>query len=204
MSRRHHRIGEPGLDAYRLLTALVLPRPIAWISTIGPDGVGNLAPHSFFNIVSAEPPMVMFATVGRKDTIVNVETTGEFTVSLASEPMAEVINASAARFAPDVDEADVLGLAMAPASVVAPPYVAEAPAHLECRVHRIVELPASYVVIGEVVHASVDEDVLTDGLPDVNKIRPLSRLGETLWGLSPAAVHHDRPGPPEGRPPESD
>lgn len=193
MTRHHHRIGEPGLDAYRLLTALVLPRPIGWISTISDDGVGNLAPHSFFNIVSAEPPMVMFATVGRKDTVVNVEATGEFTVSIASEPMAEVINASAARFSPNIDEAESLGVAMAPASLVAPPYVAESPAHLECRVHQIVELPASYVVIGEVVHVSVADEVLTDGVPDVDKLRPLSRLGDTLWGLSPQPVHHDRP-----------
>ena len=195
MARTEYTVGTPELDAYRLLTSLVLPRPIAWVATVDEQGVGNLAPHSFFNMVSGDPPMVMFASIGGNHTVANCRATGEFTISVVTEELAPLVNGSAAKFAAEVDEAAALGIEMAPAATVRTPYVAASPAAMECRVHQIVELPTSYVVIGEVLHVSVDDGVLTDGKPDIDKIRPMSRLGDNLWGYSPAHVSIDRPGP---------
>src|SRR5690606_10349473 len=100
-----------GVNAYGLLTALVVPRPIAWVSTLSAEGVGNLAPHSFFTVASARPPIVQFTSVGVKDTLRNVRATGEFVVNLASLPMIDMINASSAPFDPTVDEAAKVGVA---------------------------------------------------------------------------------------------
>lgn len=187
------RPGTPDVNAYRLLTALVVPRPIAWVATLSGDGVGNLAPHSSFTIASADPPIVQFTSVGAKDTLRNVEETGEFTVSLASEPLIDEVNASSARFGPGVDEAAELGIAMAPSAVVAPPRVAGAPASLECRLYRTLPVGDSTLVLGEVVAVTLDPDVLEDGHPVLERLAPLSRLGRDEWGLPPAVVRRERP-----------
>ena len=100
------------VDAYRLLTALVVPRPIAWVSTVSRDGVGNLAPHSFFTVACARPPIIQFTSVGNKDTLRNVEATGQFVVSMASLPMLALTNGSSAPFEPEVDEAAAVGVKM--------------------------------------------------------------------------------------------
>ncbi|EKA62756.1 hypothetical protein B277_01025 [Janibacter hoylei PVAS-1] len=112
---------DPGSHAYGLLTSIVVPRPIAWISTLDADGVGNLAPHSFFTVVSAHPAMVSFTSVGRKDTVRNVVATGHFVVNLVTEDLAELANASSAPFAPEVDEAQTLGVRLEPSAVVPVP-----------------------------------------------------------------------------------
>lgn len=187
------RPGEPDVNAYRLLTALVVPRPIAWVSTLSADGVGNLAPHSFFTIASASPPIVQFTSVGAKDTLRNVEETGELTISLASEPLIDLVNDTSARFEADVDEADRLGIAMAPSAVVAPPRVADSPASLECRLHRTIPVGDSVLVLGDVVAVTLDPDVLVDGHPALDRLAPLSRLGADEWGLAPRVVTRERP-----------
>lgn len=187
------RPGEPDVNAYRLLTALVVPRPIAWVSTLSADGVGNLAPHSFFTIASASPPVVQFTSVGAKDTLRNVEETGEFTISLASEPLIDLVNDSSARFEAAVDEADRLGIAMAPSAVVAPPRVAASPASLECRLHRTIPVGDSVLVLGDVVAVTVDPDAVVDGHPALDRLAPLSRLGADEWGLAPRVVTRERP-----------
>ena len=187
------RPGEPDVNAYRLLTALVVPRPIAWVSTLSADGVGNLAPHSFFTIASASPPIVQLTSVGAKDTLRNVEETGEFTISLASEPLIDLVNDTSARFEADVDEADRLGIAMAPSAVVAPPRVADSPASLECRLHRTIPVGDSVLVLGDVVAVTVDPEVLVDGHPALDRLAPLSRLGADEWGLAPEVVTRERP-----------
>lgn len=183
-------------DPYPLLTSLVVPRPIAWVSTVSTDGVGNLAPHSFFSVACAHPPIVSFTSVGAKDTLANVRATGEFTVSVATEDLHLQVNASSAPYAAGVDEASELGLAMTPSGVVAPPRVAASPAALECRLHSTTELGDSTLVLGEVVAFWVDDDAMLDGLPDIARLRPVSRLGRNQWGRPPEVFALDRPARP--------
>ena len=196
--------------------AIVAPRPIGWISTVSATGVPNLAPYSFFNAVSDAPPMVMFSTVGRKDSLQNIEANGEFTCSVASQHLVDQMNQSSAAVAGEVNEYDLAGLATAPSLLVAPPRVAASPAALECRLWKTLELPgegAPIVVFGHVVAIYIDERVVTDGLLDTAAMRPLARMGymdyavvtpETTFTLNRPRVGDDRrsasvtPGPWDG------
>lgn len=187
------RPGEPGVNAYALLTSIVVPRPIAWVSTVSAAGVGNLAPHSFFTVASAKPPVVQFTSVGAKDTLRNVRETGEFTISLASRALLDEVNASSATYDAKVDEAHELGIAMAASAVVAPPRVAGSPASIECRLHDTIDVGDSTIVLGSVVAVTVDPDVLVDGRPALDRLAPLSRLGGDEWGLPPEVVRVARP-----------
>lgn len=187
------RPGDPGVNAYRLLTALVVPRPIAWVASVSAAGVGNLAPHSFFTVASADPPIVQFTSVGAKDTLRNVLETREFTISLASAPLIDEVNASSATYAAGVDEATELGIAMAPSAVVVPPRVAASPASLECRLHATLPIGDSTIVLGDLVAVTVDPAVLVDDRPALDLLAPLSRLGGDEWGLPPTVVRRPRP-----------
>ncbi|GAA4933058.1 flavin reductase family protein [Streptomonospora halophila] len=171
-----------GPDFYRLLTATVVPRPIAWVSTVSAAGVDNLAPHSFFTVACASPPIVQFTSVGRKDHLRNVEQTREFVVNLAPEWLQREINATATDFPPEVSEFDAVGVRREPSAVVTPPRVADSPAALECRLHSTLCLGDSTVVFGEVVHAAVEESVLAQGHPEISLLRPIARLGKDEWG----------------------
>ncbi|SFE48530.1 NADH-FMN oxidoreductase RutF, flavin reductase (DIM6/NTAB) family [Actinacidiphila alni] len=174
-----------GLDRntfYRLLTATVVPRPIAWVSTTSAAGTDNLAPHSFFTVACVSPPVVQFTSVGRKDSVRNIEETGQFVVSLAPEHLFEQINATATDFPRGTSEFDAVGIAREPSLRVKPPRVAASPVALECELHSMVRLGDSTVVFGRVVHAAVSEAVLVDGHPDIRKLRPLTRLGKDEWG----------------------
>ncbi|MFG1807899.1 flavin reductase family protein [Streptomyces sp. NPDC049040] len=166
---------------YRLLTATVVPRPIAWVSTTSAAGTDNLAPHSFFSVSCVSPPVVQFTSVGRKDSLRNVEETGQFVVNLAPEHLVEEINATGTEFPHGVSEFDEVGIAREPSLRVKPPRVAASPVALECELHSTVRLGDSTVVFGRVVHAAVSEAMLTDGHPDVHKLRPLARLGKEEW-----------------------
>ncbi|MCX5386559.1 flavin reductase family protein [Streptomyces sp. NBC_00083] len=177
-----------GNEFYRLLTATVVPRPIAWVSTVAPDGIPNLAPHSFFTIASVEPPVVQFTSVGRKDSLRNVEATGQFVVNLAPEPLMEQVNATATSFPPGVSEFEQAGLATEPSLRVKPPRVALSPVALECEVHSTVGIGDSTVVFGRVVHAVVSDEVMVDGHPDIRRLLPLARLGKDEWGAV-SSVH---------------
>ncbi|MBL1086924.1 flavin reductase family protein [Streptomyces actinomycinicus] len=168
---------------YRLLTAVVVPRPIAWVSTLTPDGAtANLAPHSFFTVACTEPPIVQFTSVGRKDSLRNVEATGEFVVNFAPEPLFAEVNATATDFPRDEGEFDAVGIEREPSLRVRPPRVAASPVALECTLHSTLLLGNSTVVFGRVVHAAVHEDALVSGRPDIGLLRPLSRLGGNEWG----------------------
>lgn len=167
---------------YRLLTATVVPRPIAWVSTSSADGTDNLAPHSFFTIASVVPPVVQFTSVGRKDSLRNVEETGEFVVNLAPEGLFEQINATATDFPRGVSEFEACGVEREPSLRVKPPRVAQSPVALECELHSTVRIGDSTVVFGRVVHAAVDESVMVDGHPEMALMRPLTRLGKNEWG----------------------
>lgn len=171
---------------YKLLTSVVVPRPIAWVSTRSADGVDNLAPHSFFTVTSTDPPMIQFTSIGTKDSLRNATETREFVVCLAGEPMFEKINATGTDFPAEISEFTSVGLTPEPSATVAPCRVGESPVALECRVHSTLALGNSTVVIGRVLHAAIDSDVLvTDergvALPDVRRLAPLARLGGDEW-----------------------
>jgi flavin reductase (DIM6/NTAB) family NADH-FMN oxidoreductase RutF len=182
-SRTAFRTGDEGVNTYRLLTAVVVPRPIAWVSTVSADAVVNLAPHSFYTVACARPPIVQFTSVGRKDTLRNVRDTREFVVNLAHGPLLEAVNNSAAAFAHDASEADRLGITMEASTAVQPPRVKDSPVSIECTLHSTSELGDSTVVLGDVVLISVADDVLVDGHPEYDRLDPLSRLGRDEWGL---------------------
>lgn len=177
-------------EAYHLLTRLVAPRPIAWVSTLRADGAGNLAPFSFYMLGGANPPSCVICPVSDrhgmpKDTLRNLEASGEYVINVATRALAERVNQSSYPYEYGDDEFDRAGLTRAPSAVVAPPRVAESPAALECAVHQIVhhgEGPlASHYVIGEVRHVYVDDAVLRDGLPDDRAIEFIGRLGAAFY-----------------------
>lgn len=178
---------------YTVLTATIVPRPIAWVSSRSADGVDNLAPHSFFTVACVDPPIVQFTSVGRKDTLRNVEATREFVVHLTPEPLFEAVNASGTNYPADQSEFDALGLEREPSLRVAPPRVKASPVALECVLHGTLSLGDSTIVLGRVVHAAIDTDVLApDGLPDVTRLAPLSRLGRNEWGTAGELRRIDR------------
>ena len=179
-------------DFYRLINSVVVPRPIAWVSTRSSNGVDNLAPHSFFTVACVEPPVLQFTSVRRKDSLRNVEATGEFVINLAPEPLFEQINASATDFPSDGDEFAEVGLEREPSLRVAPPRVAASPVALECVLRDTVSFGDSTVVFGEVVHAAIDEDALVDGHPEIERLRPLARLGRNEWSTIGEVKRIDR------------
>ncbi len=161
---------------------LVAPRPIGWISSLSADGVVNLAPYSFFNGVSTTPHVVMFASGGRKDSVENIEATGEFVCNMATWALREEMNLSSAILPPEVDEMDYAGLEKAPSRLVKPPRVAASPVALECTYLQTVELAPSngepnFVVFGTVVGIFIDDSVIDDGMVDITRIKPIARLG---------------------------
>ncbi|HSE72704.1 MAG TPA: flavin reductase family protein [Nocardioidaceae bacterium] len=188
---------DPGLNFYKLMTAVVVPRPIAWVSTLSAEGVVNLAPHSFYTVACARPPIVQFSSVGKKDTLRNVLATGEFVVNLATARLLEQVNNSAARFAPDQSEVDALGIEVEPSVKVRPPRVLRSPASIECTLHSTLELGDSTVVLGNVQVISVDDAALVDGHPDYDRLDPLTRLGKDEWGLHAQVRSIRRPARPE-------
>jgi flavin reductase (DIM6/NTAB) family NADH-FMN oxidoreductase RutF len=164
-------------SVYRLLNSVVVPRPIAWVSSTSPSGVDNLAPHSFFTVSSVTPPVVQFTSVGEKDTLRNVRATGEFTVNLATEAMFEIVNETATDYPPEIGEFDAAGVEREPSALVKPPRVAGSPVALECRVHDIIPVGDCFVVMGEVLLIAISADVMVGGHPAVVRLRPLARLG---------------------------
>ena len=171
------------------LNAIVVPRPIGWISTLSAEGVPNLAPYSFFNAVAYTPPQVMFAATsnhqfgGLKDAVADAQATGEFVVNVATWEMREQMNASAVPAPREVDEFEYAGLTKAESRLVKCPRVAESPVHLECRYTKSLEVLSddadnpNTVVFGEVVGVHIDDSVLVDGRVDFLKLRPVGRLG---------------------------
>ena len=185
--------------------ALVSPRPIAWVSSMDTEGVLNLAPFSFFNAVSERPQMIFFApngprpTGGEKDTLVNIEQTGEFVVNLCNYDLRDAMNESSAHVGPEVDEFALAGLTPEPSVNVKVPYIKEAPAALECKFLMNVTLPTSNpktknnMVIGEVVGIHISDDIIDDGMIDMAKYRPLARLGYMDYGTTDNVFEMLRP-----------
>ena len=197
---------------HTVYNALVVPRPIGWISTVDEEGIINLAPFSFFNSLSADPPCVMFCPNGRKpgteeikDTLANVEKTKEFVYSMCTYELRGPMVSTAVHEPANVDELAEAGLEAAPCERVRPPRVKESPIALECTYMQTVNLPNARdgsrqnVVIGQVVGIHIDESVITDGIVDVKKVNPLARLGylqyaqitaENVFDLSPPGGDH--------------
>lgn len=177
-----------GTDRYKLLTGLVIPRPIGWVGTVGSDGVRNLAPYSYFNVVAATPPTVLFSTgrpEGRiKDSLANVLATGEFTLSIVDADLVAAMHQTATQYAADVDEFEQVGLTALPGDSVAAPYVGEAKAVLECRVSRIVDLGepvTASVVFGDVLRVHVDDKVLDGTRIDHAALQAIGRIAGTTY-----------------------
>jgi flavin reductase (DIM6/NTAB) family NADH-FMN oxidoreductase RutF len=180
----------PPLAIYKLLIGCVVPRPIAWVSTIGPDGIHNLAPFSFFMAITNDPPTLAFSSgprrhVIKKDTVVNVEATGEFVVNVVDDAHAEAMNLTSGEYPPEVDEFALAGLAAAPSVKVKPPRVAGAPIAMECRLAQVVPVgrgPHS-LVIGEIVHFHVRDDVYdpATGRIDMHRLKPVGRLAGDMY-----------------------
>lgn len=173
-------------DVYKILSGAVIPRPIGWISTISEDGVPNLAPFSFFNAVGEDPPHVMFSTVrpgnSNKDTLNNVLATKQFVVNMATEELAEAVNASSASLPPNVDEFEYAGVTKAPSLLVKAPRVKESPIHFECELVHHYSLEdhkhgGATIMIGRIVMFHVDESVLLDDYKiNQDVYRPIARL----------------------------
>ncbi|MDB5762136.1 MAG: hypothetical protein JWQ21_1131 [Herminiimonas sp.] len=164
--------------------AIVGPRPIGWISSQDADGHLNLAPYSFFNAFNYTPPIIGFASIGCKDSVRNIEKTGEFGWNLATRPLADAMNASCAPVAPDVDEFNLAGLTPAASRVIAVPRVAESPVSFECRLTQLIQLRGAngesidtWLVLGEVVGVHIAKSLLIDGIYDTAAARPILRGG---------------------------
>ena len=166
--------------------AVVTPRPIGWISTRAADGSENLAPYSFFNAVAYVPPQVMFASTSAKedrgdtkDSVANIRETGVFAVNIVEYAMRDVMNVTSGPWTRDTDEFAKAGIARAPCETIACSRVAGAPATLECRLTEVVTLKgeSNFLVLGEVVGVHLRDDCVVDGLFDVLKYQPLTRLG---------------------------
>lgn len=181
-----------------LVKSILIPRPIAWVGTRGADGTANLAPHSFFTMASSEPPIVLFGSTGRKDSLNNVEATKEFSISLVSHRLMAQANQCSAPYPPEVDEFAETGLVAEPSLTIAAPRVAESPAVIECTLHEVIPVGDSFLVLGRVQHVAVDADTLTtDGrgrtLPTAQALDPMSRLGRNEWATLGEVIALDRP-----------
>ena len=173
-------------EVYKILSGSVIPRPIGWVSTISENGVPNLAPFSFFNVVGEDPPHVMFSTVrpgnSNKDTLNNVLATKQFVVNMATEDLAEAVNKSSASLPPDVNEFDYAGVTQAPCSKVKAPRVLESPISFECELVHHYSLEdhkhgGATIMIGRVVTFHIDESVMLENYKiNPETYRPIARL----------------------------
>jgi len=203
---------------YNPLKACVVPRPIGWLTTISAAGIVNLAPFSFFNLLSYDPPFVMFssgtheADGDRKDSVVNVEETGEFVYNMATWAQRDQMNQTATIVERGVDEMAAAGLESLPSRIVRPPRVKGSPVHFECRLHQVIKLPGNkpasehHLVIGRVLAVHIDDAALTaDGRVDILKLRPIARLGYKDYTTIDSVFQMEKRSPEDNlapRPPE--
>jgi flavin reductase (DIM6/NTAB) family NADH-FMN oxidoreductase RutF len=192
------------VNVYHALVDVVTPRPIAWVTTVDAEGRVNLAPFSFFNAFGANPPVVVFSPVLRrnrtkKDTLRNLEVVGEFVLNATTEDLARQVNQSSKELPFGQSEAEYAGLTLQPSIKIRPPRVAQSPVHLECRVRQFVSIGdgpiAANLVIGEVVLIHIDESVLDPaGRVDPRKLRTIARLGGDYYCRSTDLFEMERPG----------
>jgi len=179
-----YKIGEPHNLAHDPFKAIIAPRPIGWISTLGPEGVPNLAPYSFFNALTSSPPMLMFSSERFKDSANNAKESGEFSFSLATAPLQDQMNTSSDTLPPDQSEYEAANLAMAHCDLIKAPRVADSPASMECKTISCSELrdlngdPVdTFLVIGQVVAVHINDHFIKDGRFDTAGAQPLARCG---------------------------
>jgi flavin reductase (DIM6/NTAB) family NADH-FMN oxidoreductase RutF len=174
-------------DVYQALIGVVTPRPIAWVTTVSPGGVVNLAPFSFFNVFGVSPPVVVFSPGlrpdgSKKDTLRNVEATGEFVINAAVAELAKQVNLSSKELPPNESEVTLTGLHTTPSLTVRPPRIAESPVHLECKVRQVLPIGAANLVIGDVLLIHIRDEVLDEaGRVDPRKLRTIARMGGDFW-----------------------
>jgi len=178
-----------GRERARIVKSAVTPRPIAWISTRSTDGIDNLAPFSSYNYVSSDQPVVTFhspneAHGGLKDTARNAVATGEFAVNVVTEPLMEVMDQTSAALPPEESEFDAVDIEWVECTRIDAPRVAAAPVTMECRLHDTHEIFDRLMVLGEVVHFHVSEEILTDGDIDMRKLPTVGRLGGPYYTVS--------------------
>jgi flavin reductase (DIM6/NTAB) family NADH-FMN oxidoreductase RutF len=190
--RAFHPEEHPYSDIYKLMVGMIVPRPIAFVSTVDAQGVRNLAPFSYFTACSSNPPVVCFCATVRtgprpqKDTLENIRATGEFVVNIVSEDFAERMNATSAEVPPEVDEFALAGLTPLESELVKPARVAESRVHLECRLRQVVvvsEQPGGgNLILGEVLRIHVAEEILLDGYKiDPDRLNAVGRMGGPMF-----------------------
>ncbi len=193
-------LDRPALN--HLINGLIAPRPIAWVSTLSAAGKPNLAPFSFFNAFSFSPPTVAIGPGSRngvnKDTLRNIRETGEFTISLVNEDLAELCNATSAEFPPEVNEWEALGIEGAVSTVVKPKHVAASPASFECLVLEILELGtpelrSNSLVVGRVVRVHVDDAAMNGNMPKPEVLKLVARMGGDTWARTSDRFELRRP-----------
>lgn len=166
---------------YHLLNAVIAPRPVAWVSTLGPDGVPNLAPHSYTTVFSTDPPIVGFVSVGRKDSLTNAEARGEFVLNIAGLELLERLNLTAANFPPEEDEFAWAGLSHVASDLIATPRVGEAPISFETRLAAATPIGNCHLVLGEVLRVHVARAIWRDGRIDPHALNPVLRLAGSMF-----------------------
>lgn len=175
---------------YRVLTGVVVPRPIAFVSTKSADGAVNLAPYSFFNAVAYDPPTIVFSSSRKvddksKDTLRNVEETGEFVVNVVVDDIAAAMNKTAAEFPDDVDEFEIAGLTPVPSDIVRAPRVAESPVNMECRLEQVISIGSATeghgLVIGTILLMHIRDDIVSGHRIDHSRLKPIGRLAGNMY-----------------------
>ncbi|MBD1382316.1 flavin reductase family protein [Metabacillus arenae] len=173
-------------EVYKLLSGSVVPRPIAWVSTVDKQGTQNLAPFSFFTVASWNPPTLCFSVgpgasetrTTLKDTLVNIIETGEFVINIVSFPLANQMHESSMNFLPKVDEFDAVGVTPADSNIVRAPRVLESPINMECKLDRIIEVGTNHLVLGRLVCYHIKDDVYIENYKvNTEKLQPIGRLG---------------------------
>jgi flavin reductase (DIM6/NTAB) family NADH-FMN oxidoreductase RutF len=190
-------------NIYKLMVGVIVPRPIAFVSTISPEGILNLAPFSFFTGISANPPVICFSPMvrgrdaARKDTLNNIQATGEFVVNVVSEDFAEQMNICSAEFPAEVDEFQQSGLTPVASILVRPPRVAEARVNMECGLLQVVDVSAKplggSIVLGEVLRFHVRDELFDDFKIDPDRLRPIGRMGGPTYTRTTDRFDMERP-----------
>ena len=201
-------IVDPGatdyLSVYKLLIGSVVPRPIAFVSTVNSEGAFNVAPFSFFTVASSNPPVLVF-TVGRraipnprKDTLRNITTTREFVVNIVSEEIGENMNLCAGDYPPEIDEFEVSGLTPIPSDLVKAPRVAESHINMECRLLYTIEMSGfvngGNLVLGEVVRFHIDDAYVSNFRIDQDKLRAIGRMAGNTYTRTQGSLRYDPSG----------
>lgn len=195
-------------DAYRWMTMMVVPRPIAWITSVDRDGHVNVAPFSFFTCLSANPPLIGVTLMSRrgdpKDTLANILDTHEFVVNVVTEDTLPLANLTSIEAPHEFSESDYAGLRLAPAATVKPPRLADSPVHMECRLNTVMRYglddehshPAHFLV-GQMQHVGVDDKLIQDGRIDPEKLAAVGRLGGPLYCSTRDLISVERPRYPD-------